>query len=204
MRIRPFIVVQALVTALLLVAGAETARVAVGTNFFAVAKGRCYRCAQPGPDDVRLLARRLGIRSIINMRGFDEKPWYREERAAAERLGVAFADAGIWAAWQPGETEFLNVIRAVDESPEPMLIHCQSGSDRSGLAAAIFLLLKTDASVAEASGQLSLRFGHNPWGTAGCMGRIFSSYAAWLAEQGWTHRPDRFRLWANEAYRPER
>jgi protein tyrosine phosphatase (PTP) superfamily phosphohydrolase (DUF442 family) len=204
MPIRPFIVVQALVMALLLMAGAETARVAIGTNFYAVTRGRCYRCAQPTPDDVRVLAQRLGIRSIINLRGFDEKPWYREERAAAERLGVAFADAGIWAAWQPAETEFLNVIRAVDESPEPMLIHCQSGSDRSGLAAAIFLLLKTDASVEEASGQLSPRFGHNPGGTAGCMDRIFSSYAAWLAEQGWTHRPERFRLWANEAYRPER
>jgi protein tyrosine phosphatase (PTP) superfamily phosphohydrolase (DUF442 family) len=204
MRIKALIVAQALVISLLLMAGAETAHVAMGSNFHAVIKGRCYRCAQPSPDDVRILAQRFGIRSIVNLRGFDEKPWYGAERAATERLGLVFADAGIWAAWQPGETEFLNVIRAVDESPEPMLIHCQSGSDRSGLAAAIFLLLKTDASVEEASGQLSVRFGHNPWGTAGCMDRIFSSYAAWLAERGWTHRPDRFRLWANEAYRPER
>jgi protein tyrosine phosphatase (PTP) superfamily phosphohydrolase (DUF442 family) len=203
MRINAFIVVQALVMALLLVAGAETARVAVGTNFHAVVKGRCYRCAQPGPDDVRLLARRLGIRGIVNMRGFDEKPWYYEERATAERLGVAFADAGIWAAWQPTEAEFLNVVRAVDECPEPMLIHCQSGSDRSGLAAATFLLLKTDSSVAEASRQLSLRFGHYPWGAAGCMDRLLAGYAAWLAEHDWAHRPDRFRVWANEAYHPE-
>src|SRR5260370_40550511 len=141
MRIKALIVVQAPVMALLLVASAETARVAVGTNFYAVVKGRCYRCAQPGPDDVRLLARRLGIRGIVNMRGFDEKPWYYEERATAERLGVAFADAGIWAAGPPAEPEFLNVLRAIDDRPEPTLIHCQSGSTPSGLAEVILMLL---------------------------------------------------------------
>src|SRR5260370_41263307 len=98
MRIKALIVVQAPVMALLLVAGAETARAAAGTNFYAVVKGRCYRGAQPGPDDVRLLARRLGIRGIVNMRGFDDKPWYYQERATAERPGGAFPDARIAAA----------------------------------------------------------------------------------------------------------
>jgi protein tyrosine phosphatase (PTP) superfamily phosphohydrolase (DUF442 family) len=192
---------KALVLALLLVGGAETARVAIGSNFHTVVAGRCYRCAQPSADDVRMLARTLGIRSIVNLRGFDEKPWYGEERAAAEKLGLTFADAGIWASSPPTPEEFLNVVRAVDESPEPILIHCQSGSDRSGLASAIFLLLKTDATVEQAWRQLSLRYGHNPWGSAACQDRILASYAAWLAQQGLTHEPDRFRRWARTAYK---
>jgi protein tyrosine phosphatase (PTP) superfamily phosphohydrolase (DUF442 family) len=203
MRTRCFVVVRAILLALILVVGAEAARVAVGANFHTVVAGRCYRCAQPSADDLPTLARTLGVRSIVNLRGFDERPWYGEERAVAERLGITFADAGIWASSPPTETEFLKVVRAVDESPEPMLIHCQSGSDRSGLASAIFLLLKTDATVEQARGQLSLRFGHNPWGRAACMDRILAGYVAWLAQRGWTHAPDRFRQWARDDYRRE-
>jgi protein tyrosine/serine phosphatase len=197
------VLVKALLLALLLIAGAETARVALGSNFHTVVAGRCYRCAQPSGADLPILARTLGIRSIVNLRGFDERSWYSEERATAERLGITFADAGIWAASPATEAEFLNVVRAVDESPEPILIHCQSGSDRSGLAAAIFLLLKTDATVDQACGQLSLRFGHNPWGRAACQDRILAAYVAWLAQHGWTHAPERFRAWARDGYRQE-
>jgi protein tyrosine phosphatase (PTP) superfamily phosphohydrolase (DUF442 family) len=200
---RRFVLVKAVVLGLVLVAGAELARVAVGSNFHTVVAGRCYRCAQPSHDDLPVLARTLGIRSVVNLRGFDERPWYGEERAVAERLGIRLVDAGIWASSPPTESEFFAVVRAVDESPEPMLIHCQSGSDRSGLASAIFLLLKTDATVAQARGQLSLRYGHNPWGRAGCMDRILAGYVAWLAQRGWAHAPDRFRGWARGDYRRE-
>jgi protein tyrosine phosphatase (PTP) superfamily phosphohydrolase (DUF442 family) len=200
---RRFVLARAVLLALVVVVGAEAARVAVGANFHTVVDGRCYRCAQPSADDLPVLSRTLGIRSIVNLRGFDERPWYGEERAATERLGITFVDAGIWASWPPTEAEFLKVVRAVDESPEPMLIHCQSGSDRSGLASAIFLLLKTDATVEQACGQLSLRFGHNPWGRAACMDRILAGYAAWLARHGLAHEPDRFRRWARDDYRRE-
>jgi protein tyrosine phosphatase (PTP) superfamily phosphohydrolase (DUF442 family) len=203
MAIRRFVLVRAVLLALVLIVGAEVARVAVGSNFHTVVGGRCYRCAQPSADDLPALSRTLGIRSIVNLRGFDDRPWYGEERAAAERLGIAFADAGIWASSPPTEAEFLNVVRAVDESPEPILIHCQSGSDRSGLASAVFLLLKTDATVEQACGQLGLRFGHNPWGRAACMDRILAGYVAWLARNGWAHSPERFRRWARDDYRRE-
>jgi protein tyrosine phosphatase (PTP) superfamily phosphohydrolase (DUF442 family) len=196
-----FVLVRAVLLALILVAGAETARVALGLNFHTVVAGRCYRCAQPSVDDLPVLARSLGICSIVNLRGFDERPWYGQERAEAARLGLTFADAGIWASSPPTEAEFFNVVRAVDESPEPILIHCQSGSDRSGLASAIFLLLKTDATLEQARGQLSLRNGHNPWGRAACMDQILAAYATWLAQNQWTHAPDRFRRWARNVYR---
>jgi protein tyrosine phosphatase (PTP) superfamily phosphohydrolase (DUF442 family) len=200
---RRIVLVKAVLLALVLIVGAEVARVAVGANFHIVVAGRCYRCAQPSADDLPVLARTMGIRSIVNLRGFDERPWYGEERAMAERLGITFADAGIWASSPPTEEEFLNVVRTVDESPEPILIHCQSGSDRSGLASAIFLLLKTDATVEQARGQLSLRFGHNPWGRAACMDRILAGYVDWLARNEWAHSPGRFRRWAREDYRRE-
>jgi protein tyrosine phosphatase (PTP) superfamily phosphohydrolase (DUF442 family) len=201
---RPFLVVKALLLALALVVGAEVARTAFGSNFHTVVAGRCYRCAQPSADDLETLVKSLGIRSIVNLRGYDDRPWYGAERAAAQRLGVVFADAGIWANSPPTEEEFLNVVRAIDDSPEPILIHCQSGSDRSSMASAVYLLLRTDATLEEAWGQFSPRFGHNPWGRALCQDRILTAYVQWLARQEWSHTPDRFRRWAREEYRQER
>ena len=200
--IRPALLITALVLALGLVAGAEIGRTALGSNFHTVVPKRCYRCSQPTPDDLDLLARRFGVRSVINLRGFDERPWYQEERDTAERLGILFVDAGMWASSQPTVEEFQHVVTAVDESPEPILIHCDGGSDRSGLASAIFLLLKTDASLPQASGQLSLRFGHLPGGRAACLDRILASYMAWLEQGDLQHRPEYFRRWTAEMYRP--
>jgi protein tyrosine phosphatase (PTP) superfamily phosphohydrolase (DUF442 family) len=195
--------VWALVLALLLVVGAEVARIGLGSHLHAVVPGRCYRCAQPSPEDLRMAARTLGIRSVVNLRGFDERPWYAEERDTTQRLGLAFRDAGFWASSQPTEEEFQQIVRAIDKSPEPVLIHCESGIDRSGLAAAIFLLLKTDASVERAAGQLSWRFGHNRHGGAGCHDRILASYGIWLTERGLVHSPGLFRSWTRERYRKE-
>src|SRR5579864_9014679 len=94
---------KATLLALGLMVAAEMGRVAVGLNFNTVVQGRCYRCGQPSADELRMLVRTYGIRSIVNMRGFDEKPWYEEERETAERLGVQFGDAGIWSATPPTE-----------------------------------------------------------------------------------------------------
>jgi protein tyrosine/serine phosphatase len=194
---------KALLLAILLVAGAETVRTALGSNFHTVVPRRCYRCAQPRAEDLRLMVQALGIRTIVNLRGTEDLPWYEAESAMAQRLGLRLADAGIWARRAPTEDEFRGVFQAVDDSTEPVLIHCVSGIDRTGLASALFLLLRTNATVEEACGQLSPRFGHNPWGLAACQDRVLNSYAAWLAENGLSHEPDHLRHWCREVYRQE-
>ena len=195
---------RAVLWALLLMTGAEAARIGLGSNMHIVMPGRCYRCAQPSPPDLHRYAKTRGIRTIINLRGYDENAWYLRERTTAESLGMEFIDAGMWASSQPTAEEFWHIVRSIDESPEPILLHCESGIDRSGLAAAIYLLLRTDASLDEACGQLSLRFGHFMWGRAGCQDRILDAYAAWLEERGDNHQPRHFRDWARSHYQPER
>jgi protein tyrosine/serine phosphatase len=202
MGIRIATTVRALAIALALVVGAEAGRIAIGSNFHSVVTGRCYRCAQPSAEDLDVIVKSLGIRSIVNLRGSEDQPWYTAERHAAERLGVRLTDAGIWAQHPATEQEFLAVFHAVDESPEPVLIHCQSGIDRSGMASALFLLLKTDATVEQARGQLSPRFGHNPWGRAACQDRVLGAYVEWLGAQGFGHTPERLRQWAHRDYHP--
>jgi protein tyrosine/serine phosphatase len=196
-----FRITRAILLALLVPMSAEVARITVGDNFHTVVPGRCYRSAQPSTDDLRLLAREFGIRTVINLRGFDEREWYAEEKQTAQELGIAFVDAGMWASAPPPPDEFRQIVQALDESPEPILIHCESGMDRSGLASAIYLLLRTDTPMEQAHRQLSLRFGHYARGHAGCLDRVLAGYADWLAGQNVSHTPDRFRRWALEVYR---
>lgn len=193
-----------IVFALLLVFGAEVARTAFGSNFHTVVPGRCYRCAQPSAANLRMLAHTFGIRTIINLRGVEEdRVWYQRERAISQELGIAMLDCGMWAQRPPTEEEFREIVRTVDGAAEPVLIHCVSGIDRSGIVSAIFLLLRTDATVDDAWAQLGVRYGHNPWGKAACQDRVLGAYVAWLAEHGLRHRPEYFRLWALEDYRQE-
>jgi protein tyrosine phosphatase (PTP) superfamily phosphohydrolase (DUF442 family) len=197
------IVARALALALLVVVGAACGRTLLGLNFHTVLSGRCYRCAQPATAELRVLVQKLKIRTIINLRGREDEPWYGREHALARELGIRVVDEGMWAARPATEAEFRKIVETVDSAEEPILVHCVSGIDRTGIVSAIFLLLRTDANVDAAMGQLSVRFGHNPWGKAACQDRILEGYAAWLAERGLRHRPDLFRRWAQEDYRQE-
>jgi protein tyrosine/serine phosphatase len=78
---------------------------------------------------------------------------------------------------------------------EPALIHCKSGADRAGLAAAIYLLAH-GATVAQAAGQLSLRHGHIAGAEAGILGAFLQAYA----RDGEGRLP--FRDWVATAYDP--
>jgi hypothetical protein len=83
-----------------------------------------------------------------------------------------------------------------------LLVHCQRGVDRTGLVSALYLLLRTDATLEQARRQLSIRYLHINAGRTRAMGRFLDLYAGWLRERGETHRPDLLRHWLTEAYRP--
>lgn len=66
------------------------------------------------------------------------------------------------------------------DSPRPVLIHCEAGADRSGVASALYKLLVAKRPVQEASEQLSFRYGHFPWLTSrtAAMDRTFDRVAS--------------------------
>ena len=66
----------------------------------------------------------------------------------------------------------------------PMLIHCKSGADRSGLAAALYLILVCDAPVATALRQLHWRYLHFSGGPRGVLDHMIRRYGAAQAARG--------------------
>lgn len=180
---------------------AETLRVFVGQNSHVVVASRCHRGAQPFGACFESVLRDKQIRTVINLRGDNpEHAWYWREKASSERRGAAFIDAGMMGT-TPTETDaFRFVVKSIDEAEEPILFHCYSGSDRTGLASAIYLLLRTDTPLPKAWEQLHWRYGHLAWGRARVMNDVLSQYAGWLRERSLEHRREHFLTWANTAY----
>lgn len=188
----------------LVVLVAESLRVFLGSNLHAVVPGKCYRSAQPTPAFLLNIQRTHGIRSIVNLRDENEdESWYQQEKHAAQQLGLELINTGLGSKEQPPEEDFYRFVQAMKDAPEPILIHCASGNDRTSLAAAVYLLMRTDTPISEARGQLSLRYGHIPWSKASCLRRILDSYETWLEQNGKDHNADLFYYWGMHIYRPE-
>lgn len=148
----------------------------VWSNFGVVVPGRLYRSNHPTPARLARLVRRHGIRTLVNLRGACGNGSDALSRAEAARLGLAFVDAPLSSGRAPPRAAVLTLAEALRRSTEPILVHCKSGADRAGFAAAIFLLLEGRAA-GEALRQLSLRHGHWERSRAGVLDAFLQRYA---------------------------
>ncbi|MCS6931834.1 MAG: tyrosine-protein phosphatase [Acetobacteraceae bacterium] len=161
-------------------------------NWGVVEPGRLYRSNHPLPWQLRAAARRFGLRTVVNLRG-----WRQDcgadalSRREAARLGLVHVDAPLESRGAPHRDRLLRLVEIFSRMEEPALLHCKSGADRTGLAAGVWLLLQ-GRSVAEAAAQLSWRYGHVKAAKTGILDAFFAEYAAagdvpfvaWL-EQGY-------------------
>ena len=130
-------------------------------NFHTVIAGELYRSAQLEPDQIEAHHASEGIASILNLRGpAPGKDWYDAELAASARLGVTHADFRMSARQVLEPERVQELIALMQRLPKPLLIHCQAGADRSGLASALYLAAIKGRPEAEAGAQISIRYGH--------------------------------------------
>lgn len=130
-------------------------------NFHTVVAGELYRSAQPTPQDIEAYAKRYSIRTIINLRG--AKPgrgWYDKEVAAAGKLGIRHIDFAMSSSREMKQADAAKLVALLEAAPKPILVHCQAGADRTGLAAALYLANIAKVGEEQAERQISLFFGH--------------------------------------------
>ena len=181
----------------------ESAWVLVGSNHHTVLPGEVFRSAQLDPSTLTAIIHRDGIRTVINLRGCcEDADWYHEEVRVLAELGVKQRDITLSSYLPPNVVQLRKLIQALEESEPPILLHCRRGSDRTGLAAGLALLLRSAADVPEARRQLSWRYGHFAISQTGKLERLLDMYENWLATNGETHRFALLRQWALTAYRP--
>lgn len=149
-----------------------------GGNLHAVEAGQVYRAAQPSGAQIHRVVHDLGIKSVLNLRGPNAgKPWYDEEMQASGDEHLVHFDIALSAQHDLTPEQMQRVLQVLRDAPKPLLIHCNAGSDRTGLASALYLLSK-GTPPATAREQLALRFGHFPYlGSASvAMDRTFDAY----------------------------
>ncbi len=170
-------------------------------NFRTLLQGRVYRSAQMSEASLERAIQQHGIRTVINLRGIGlGMDWYHGECRATHRCNVAMEDINLSAGRLPSVSEMRYLLRVLDESEYPVLIHCKQGIDRTGMIAAMILLLSTDADVPTARAQLGIRYGHVALGRTAYMGRFFDLYEAWLTADGRQHSRETFRRWVETEY----
>jgi protein tyrosine/serine phosphatase len=147
----------------------------VWSNLAMVAPGRLYRCNHPPPGRLTRLTRRLGLRTLINLRGATRNGSDALSRAAAEQLGLDFIDMAFESRGAPHRERILRLHEIYRSMRTPALLHCKSGADRAGLAAGLYLLFE-GASAADALRQLSWRFGHIRQARTGILDAFFLRY----------------------------
>jgi hypothetical protein len=169
-------------------------------NFGVVEPERVYRSAQPDAELRRLIAD-YRLASVLNLRGGSpEDRWYNDEVRATRDWGIDFYDLPISATRRPSRRELLILLGLFDHCRYPLLIHCKSGSDRTGLATAIYLMSKKGEPPEQALGAFSLQYGHVPLLGPEHLHEPLQEYGIWLEAQGQVHTPARLRFWVERCY----
>lgn len=136
-----------------------------------------YRSGQLGAGRLSSFMAEHGIATVINLRGANPgRPWYDAEAEAVRRAGAAYLSVPLSANHEPDAATLAALVRDLEGAKAPLLIHCEAGADRSGLAAALYERLVLHRSPEVAAGQLSFRYGHFPWliSRSGAMDRTFA------------------------------
>jgi protein tyrosine/serine phosphatase len=130
-------------------------------NFHTVIEGQLYRSAQPTPSQLETYVREHGIKTVINLRGENSNAdWYGAEIAATRDLGVEHIDFRMSATTEFTPQRASEIVAIMEAAPKPILIHCQGGSDRSGLVSALYSNRIAGVAAETAERQLSLYYGH--------------------------------------------
>jgi protein tyrosine/serine phosphatase len=146
---------------LFLIVGGYFSYLAATDNFHTVIPGELYRSSQPSAEAITDLEKHYGIKTILNLRGESNKPdWYNVEVAQAKALNITHIDFSMSAGSELSEEKAQALIKIMRDAPKPILIHCRSGADRTGLASALYLAAIAKSNEKTAESQMSIFYGH--------------------------------------------
>ena len=133
-------------------------------NVHVVEDGELYRSAQLNEDKLTAVIATYGIKSVINLRGENQGTWwYDNEMKVTTAHGISHFDVRMSALREPDDATITQLMETMRTASLPILIHCNSGSDRTGLASALYQRFLKERPVEVAAGQISFRYGHFPW-----------------------------------------
>lgn len=152
------------------------------------------RANQPSPKHIARYAE-MGIKTILNLRGFNDSGHYLLEREACAQHGLTLIDFPVRSRDVPTVDQILRAKEIFETMAYPGLMHCKSGADRAGLVAVLYKHFRMGVPIPEAMEQLSLKYLHVRQGKTGMIDFFFDTYLAENAKE-----PIPFEQWVRERY----
>lgn len=114
-----------------------------------------FRSEQPSRDGMIQLEK-YGLSTILNLRNI------KRNKKNGTNLTLKHIRINTW---NMSEAEVLEVLKIIEESPKPVLVHCKHGSDRTGVVIAAYRMILQNWSKEEAIAEfMKPEFGyHEKW-----------------------------------------
>ena len=131
------------------------------SNFHEILPGQFYRSAQLTPGELERRIDQYGIKTVVNLRGTKVNPgWYDDERRVVASRGIELVDFPMSSSQRLSPERALALVDLMKKAPKPILVHCLSGADRTGLASMIYLNQVAGMDEETAEWQLTPLYGH--------------------------------------------
>ncbi len=154
------------------------------------------RSNQPSPEHIARYAA-MGIKTIVNLRGFNDSGHYWLEREACEQYGLVLVDTPISSRDTPSKERLWRAKEIFSEITYPALMHCKSGADRAGLYGVLYKHWRMGQPLERAIEQLSGRYLHVRAGKTGMLDYFFERAIAETKASGKS-----FDAWITDDYDP--
>lgn len=155
-----------------------------------------YRSGHPMPYQLRRAARD-GVKTVLSLRTPDPQlASNRLEWDAARRCGMRVVHLPLASREAPFPAEILGLVAAFQQLDHPLWIHCKSGADRVGFAAAVYRLAVLHRPISDARRELRFWWhGHVRQARTGILDAVLRCYA-----QANARRPVDFVAWVRSSY----
>ncbi|MCB0322418.1 MAG: dual specificity protein phosphatase family protein [Bdellovibrionales bacterium] len=128
-------------------------------NLHEVVPHRYWRSGRIPPVELGQFIKEHGIKTVVNLSRSGDGPG-NEEQQAVQAAGARYFEVPLNAGRQPSLPRIRPLLDLFERIETPVLVHCTSGTHRSGVAAALWLLEREGATFQTAARQLSPRYGY--------------------------------------------
>lgn len=120
-----------------------------------------YRGGQPTEAGIKKLKEDLDIKTIIYLRGEDEKA--DREKKWAESVGIKFINIPLHNWFGPKDSKIEEALAEINKAEnQPVFVHCRRGADRTGTVIAVYRITH-DGWTAKQANKEARDFGFGWW-----------------------------------------
>jgi len=169
-------------------------------KFHVVVDGKIYRSGQLSKNRLQEVISDYRIKSVLNLRGENSgDEWFDQEKKIVEKNNGTYYNLDLRSNIFPPCTRLDHLVNILQSAKRPMLIHCQGGIDRTGMASALALAIETNPPIESVKKHFSWRYlvvpGRNSAGPL-----LFNLYENWLKKNSRDHSRETLLYWLKNKY----